>query len=425
MKNALIGLVILMLLTFQCSLNLPKPKKQFVDLSIDTLIHPEYIQSFLNRLNQLTSNKSESLQVMHIGDSHIQMGYFSGAIRNELQHKFGGEGIGFFFPNGLCKGYNPVGMDVQSSSNWTCEKITNLESTIPLGIVGMAMQTTDAVSSVEIGLKAKKTPVHTIQLFHKSLGGKIKITCDSATITTTYFSPNSEITTITLNQPVEKATVVIEQSENPIHPFVLYGMSINESMNGVRYHTFGVSGGQYKYFANNTPLFAEQLNGLKPDLLIISLGSNDAYGKELTQESYEELILKLIQTVRTESPKTEILLTTPPDLYYKKQKPASGDLVYTSILNIGNAEKCTIWDFRSVMGGDNSMKKWQKKKLGSKDGLHLTRDGYILQGQLFNLALVKTMNSHFFRDDYWQMEIEKSIIQSFNAKKKSKKHPKS
>lgn len=425
MKNALIGLVILMLLTFQCSLNLPKPKKQFVDLSIDTLIHPEYIQSFLNRLNQLTSDNSESLQIMHIGDSHIQMGYFSGAIRNELQRKFGGGGIGFFFPNGLCKGYNPVGMDVQSSSNWTCEKLTNLESTIPLGIVGMAMQTTDAVSSIEIGLKAKKTPVHTIQLFHKSLQGKIKIGCDSATITTTYFSPNSEITTILLHEPTEKVNVIIEQQENPSDPFVLYGMSINESMAGIRYHSFGVSGGQYNYFANNTPLFAEQLSSLKPELLIISLGSNDAYGKELTQETYEGLILKLIHTVRSVSPKTEILLTTPPDLFYKKEKPASGDLVYTSILNLGKTEKCTVWDFRNIMGGENSMKKWQKKKLGSKDGLHLTRDGYLLQGQLFNLALVKTMNSRFFRDEYWQMEIEKSIIQSFNAKNKSKKHPKS
>lgn len=425
MKNVLIGLVVLMLLTFQCSLNLPKPKKQFIDLAIDTLIHPEHIQSFLNGLHELKTQKQGAINIMHIGDSHIQMGYFSGTVRDELQARFGGEGIGFFFPNGLCKGYNPVGIDVQSASNWTCEKLTNMESSIPLGIVGMAMQTTDAVSSIQVGFKAKKTPVRTIQIFHKSLRGRCKILCDSATVTTTYFSANAEITTITMRQPTEKAEIIIQQDENPTDPFVLYGLSLNESTTGVRYHTFGVSGGQYKYFANNTPLFAEQVGSLKPDLLIISLGSNDAYGSGLTTETYEALILKLIQTVRTVSPQTEILLTTPPDLYYKKEKPASGNLVYESILKIGDAEKCAVWNFRTIMGGDNSMKKWQKKNLGSKDGLHLTRDGYIVQGQLLNLALAKTITSRYSLDDYWQMEIEKSIILSVAHTKRSKKHPKS
>lgn len=414
MKQRFAGSFILMMLFFQCGMNFPKKGNPIIQLEKDQFIDPEYISGFLEKLNQLKKSEGDSLlKIVHIGDSHIQMGHFSGEVRKALQEQFGGTGIGFFFPNSLCSGYNPEGLNISSESNWQCEKITNLESTIPLGLVGMAMKSPDATSSINIAFKGKKENIRMFMLLHSPLGENHEIRCPKGSIVTRNLSPNTALTVVTIQEEADEVPVYFSRKKSDAEPLIIYALSVNNPAHrGIDYNTFGVSGGQYKYFTKNTPLLAEQLEAIRPELMIVSLGSNDSYDKTWTKETYKAMVIDFVKTLKKASPDTEIILTTPPDTRYKNSKPASGTIVNQSIIEAGKQLKCTVWDFYTVMGGFDSYSKWKKKKYANKDGLHLSTDGYHLQGQLFNLALAKAMGKKFQNNDWLketQTIVEKTL----------------
>ena len=58
-----------------------------------SLIYP-----FFEKLAQLEENKNGKINIVHIGDSHIQSEHFINAIRKPLQQQFGDGGRGFIFP---------------------------------------------------------------------------------------------------------------------------------------------------------------------------------------------------------------------------------------------------------------------------------------------------------------------------------------
>jgi lysophospholipase L1-like esterase len=123
------------------------------------------------------------------------------------------------------------------------------------------------------------------------------------------------------------------------------------------------------------------------------------------------MLTKLIQSLQRVSPKTEFILTTPPDTEFNKNKPVSREIVIQGILNVGKSTNCAVWNFNEAMGGENTFKKWQKMKLANKDGLHFNPEGYYLQGQLFNVALAKVMEKQF-PGNGWLPETEKVVLKT-------------
>lgn len=421
MKRILFLLSILMIFSFQSSWKIPLFQSKthlVIDLAKDYISNPEYLKSFFSKLHSLRQNQGDSVvKILHLGDSHTQMGYFPGEVRDALQTRFGGKGIGIFFPNSLCFGYNPLGLDISSKTQWECEKVLNLKSNIPLGIVGLAMRSSDSVCTLKIAFKDKKKLVEEFTVFHEQLVENIEVYCADGKVNTYSFSANSAMTKVVLNHP-NAETVIYFRRKKYSKPFILYGLSVNsEIAKGINYNTFGVSGGQYKFLAENAPLMVEQMEAFKPDLLIISLGTNDAYVNGLTSEGYDQMLTKLIQSLQLVSPKTEFILTTPPDTEFNKNKPISREIVIQGILNVGKKTHCAVWNFNEAMGGENTFKRWQKLKLANKDGLHFNPEGYYLQGQLFNVALAKAMEKQF-PGNGWLPETEKVLFKTLNMYKK-------
>lgn len=422
MKLLFVISVLLLIFSFQRNANLPfvQLKSELViDLEKDYIANPEFIESFLSKLSFLQNNSGDSIvKIIHMGDSHTQMGYFPGEVRDALQARFGGKGIGLFFPNSLCFGYNPIGLDISSKTQWECEKVLNLTSNIPLGIVGLAMRSSDSVCALNIAFRDKKTLVAEFTVFHQNLGEEIAVVCEEGIAVTTSLSSKSAMTKVQLTQPTAAASIYFKRKKES-KPFVLYALSVNSEISkGINYNTFGVSGGQYKFLAENAPLMMEQMEAFKPDLVIISLGTNDAYVKDVTLESYSNMLVKFIQGLQKVSPKTEFILTTPPDTEYRNHKPVSRKIVIESILQAGKVAHCAVWNFNEAMGGENTFKQWQKMKLANNDGLHFNPEGYYLQGQLFNVALAKSMEKKY-PGNGWLPETEKVVLQTlFKYEKK-------
>ncbi len=53
-----------------------------------------------------------------------------------------------------------------------------------------------------------------------------------------------------------------------------------------------------------------------------------------------------------------------------------------------------MWDMFNVMGGLGSIKTWQNNNFAKRDKIHLTKEGYILIGDLMFSAIIKEYDKH-------------------------------
>lgn len=147
-----------------------------------------------------------------------------------------------------------------------------------------------------------------------------------------------------------------------------------------------------------------------PDLVIISLGTNEAYNKLQpdTLAWYQE---SLIQQVFRDAPDCDILITTPGDglkKYFTRVRVSKKKKRYKRVAHyevneyltevidyyLGLTERMdvAVWNFYPVMGGEESIKEWNKAGYAQGDMIHLTREGYKLQARLLMMAITDSLN---------------------------------
>jgi lysophospholipase L1-like esterase len=170
--------------------------------------------------------------------------------------------------------------------------------------------------------------------------------------------------------------------------FTLYGLTTESNPNGFLYHSIGVNGAHVPAFLR-CQLFEEQLAELKPDLVILGLGINDAYGGRFSQSNFESNYAELIEKIRKAAPETAIVFTTNNDSYlYRRYVNKNGEKVRESMLQMAEKHSAGVWDMFSVMGGLNSIVLWQNQHLAQADRIHFTREGYLTLADLFTNALL-------------------------------------
>lgn len=159
----------------------------------------------------------------------------------------------------------------------------------------------------------------------------------------------------------------------------------------LNYTSFGVNGKSFRYFAD-LPLFATHLHQVKPQLIIISLGVNDIFGKYYNREYVETSFNDLINRIRNLNPTAEILLTFSGDAYIKKRKTNPFlPLLREHLIALAKENNCAWWDPAPVFGGYGYMNTWFKKGLSGSDKIHLTKAGYSLFAEKLGEAILKSL----------------------------------
>ena len=134
---------------------------------------------------------------------------------------------------------------------------------------------------------------------------------------------------------------------------------------------------------------------MPPDLVIFSIGINDAYENDFSKESYSKNYDSLIQRIYSVNPEAAILFTTNNDSYYHRKYP--NKRVYEAkeaMVNLAESKKLALWDMFEIMGGFNSIQKWYSDDLAKKDLLHLNYKGYNLIGDLLFEALMEAYKNY-------------------------------
>ena len=158
---------------------------------------------------------------------------------------------------------------------------------------------------------------------------------------------------------------------------VFYGFQFLKNVNkGVVFNTVGVNGATYGDFLKYS-LQIEQLNSIQPDLVMISLGTNESLSS-ITKEKKKKNISDLVSKFKEQNPNLPILLISPTDNRLKSQKIKE---IVSWIEESSQIKKVAFFNLYEATGGSGYFKKALNKKEANTDGVHFLRPGYEFQAE--------------------------------------------
>ncbi|MBO73306.1 MAG: hypothetical protein CMD35_06805 [Flavobacteriales bacterium] len=393
----------------------PKIFGQFI--ALDTMRQYDFIRYDLNKISvkdsctlsrffekvyTFESRDSGKVRVMHIGDSHIQAGYFTEKVR-ECIHKGLGCGTkerGFVFPFGMAHTNGPSNYAAQFTGNWKGFKSSSRTTSSNWGLAGISASTRDDSTTLKVysnNHTFDSYRFNKVRIYFKDDLGAFSVSLRTDQSDSVFGHKDAYGCYKTFQIPDLNDTLYFtfkKNSENKEASFLIQGLELLNDEPGVTYSEVGVNGAEVKSFLRCQE-FASQLAIVKPDLIVISLGTNDAYRLDFNDSLFYQNYDSLITVVRTALPNSNIILTTPGDgKRYRKTPLTENILIRKRILNLAKKKNCGVWDFYNVMGGLGSINHWYASELTAEDFLHLNEAGYAMQGRLFYNALSNSYNNY-------------------------------
>lgn len=376
--------------------NLPCLKIELNKIENDSVA----LKSFYKKLHRLKNDSVQKVSIVHIGDSHIQADYFSGKVRQNLQSEFGNAGRGLIFPYKLAKTNGQESFKSSSNVEWESKRCVFPDLPLPTGISGITIKSTVANAELKIML-SNENGLHygtnKITLFHEKGPNTFDfLVYDNDNHIQGFINSNikgdySFTSKIDLDTFLNQFIIKAYRKDSFQTYAQIYGLLLENKSRGILYNTIGVNGAEFRHY-NLSNKFIEQLPALKPDLVIISLGTNDAFRKGFNPTLFASNIDLLVKSIQKNNPKANILLTTPSDSYRKKGKSKADNpdikLARNIMVDYCLKNNIAYWDLYEIMGGVGSIKKWKAKGLVQPDLLHFTKSGYELQAKLLYNALI-------------------------------------
>lgn len=355
-------------------------------------------ESFYTKLDTLIFQGKGKINVMQVGGSHIQADIWSNQLRQSFQKLSPGlnGGRGFLFPYRLAHTNNPGSYKVSYTGNWKGFRNSVNRHHAKWGVCGITATTYDSISSFKMKFNKGYTnyDFNRIKIFHDldSSSFTLQFTADSC-ITTTI---NNEIgyTEFTSQNRLDSLEITITKTDSNQNHFSLYGISLENDDPGIVYHSIGVNGASTESYLR-CEMFPQHLPVIKPDLVIFSVGINDAYYPDFKSAKYESNYDTIINWIKTVSPNAAILFTTNNDSYFKRRYPNKrAEEVRNAMIRLAKKHGAGIWDMYGVMGGLGSVRTWELNGLAKRDKVHFTKKGYLVVGDLLFSALIKKYDNH-------------------------------
>ena len=167
---------------------------------------------------------------------------------------------------------------------------------------------------------------------------------------------------------------------------------------GLVYHAIGQNGATASDFCTREKM--EQMAALRPDLIILSFGTNESHNRRYDPVEHFAQLDALLTLLRHYAPDATVMLTTPPGSYVRASRrrrivnPRTVKVVDT-LLAFAERRGLPVWDLYNLAGGSrNACTNWKNNRLMQRDQVHYTHQGYTIQGNLLGEVLLKAFNDY-------------------------------
>ncbi|WP_141099744.1 MULTISPECIES: GDSL-type esterase/lipase family protein [unclassified Fibrobacter] len=380
---------------------------------------------------QLAALDSNTVHIIHYGDSQLEEDRISATIREDLQDEFGGAGPGMM----------PAMMTVPSqttshSSSGALERFILFgpsDEEADHSRYGPLAQLSKLDGEASITIQKRKTGRKNA---FPHVGGykKIKLLVNknarirtklniSQTFVDTIVNADSSIKEKRYSKIVEMQAPAIEKfNKLAVYTWKLpdttslaklyisgsaeiYAISAEGSY-GVNVDNVAMRGSSGTIFHRiDNELLAESYKAMNARLIIMEYGGNMVPGMgSKTVEWLKKVITRQIQAIQKANPDADILFIGPADMARQQdgewQTYPGLAITIKTLREIALENGVAYWDMHRVMGGNGSMMKWVQKEpaLGFTDHIHFTRRGAAYMGDLFCAALRMHYDYFQFRE---------------------------
>ncbi len=242
---------------------------------------------FFSQLDSIYAGKKEKLHIFHIGGSHIQADIYSNKLRTYFHNMNSGSmgQRGFVFPFHLAHTNNPTNYKIEANKEkWQGYRNSILKDSIAWGLAGVTAAFRDCTDTISIKANYRnstKKPYtfNKLRVFYNTWRNEYNLNIlDSTLVVSDTLNYEKMYREFRLNRSVESLGIALQIKDTATADpeFLMMGMEFMNDNPGIEYTSIGVNGASFNSY-NRSVFFEEQLKLYKPDLFIISIGTNDAY----------------------------------------------------------------------------------------------------------------------------------------------------
>ncbi|MCC8154164.1 MAG: GDSL-type esterase/lipase family protein [Tannerellaceae bacterium] len=382
----------------------------FITDSLLSISDPQAtLTDFATGLIRLKENKDTVLRIVHLGDSHIQAGFLSGRTMRLLHKEYGNAGRGWIAPLKLNKTNEPFDYFIHSNSKeWIAGRCVQTTKKCPVGLGGIGIETTNQALTFTVGVTprngagygfnevlmyryARALPMEPTGWLKNAVNVSYDncFTVSGVAVDTFRIACQADTLSLRSLRTVPNVPALPGMPERNLY----YGFEMRNGEPGILYHSIGINGAMFVNYSDEK--YLRQLILLKPDILIVSLGTNETFGRRFNEEEFTGQVRDFVQLVKHYLPDTPVLLTTPAECYksvvVNKKKNYNRNqqtvIAARSIIKVAKENGLAYRDLFTATGGINSCENWYKGKWMGADRIHFNQQGYEEQGILLFKAL--------------------------------------
>ena len=330
----------------------------------------------------------KKVRIAYFGDSFVEGDEVTDELRMQLQHLFGGNGIGFMpMQSNVASLYTQIKIN---SSGWIDYNFRENPYHFPLGLTGHIFY---PFRNGEVDYFPKTNPLPTeAKLYSRQMF--------AYSVVFTMTNGKSQVVALNTDKPINET--VLSKGE-PIKSIKITTTNENIPFYGISLEgNKGVYLDNYSFRGNNsiltqqisTDVMAQLNNYLHYDLIIIHYGLNAIEHDNKKSVWFENSMNTLIKNSRKGFGNVPILLVSTSDLGYRYDgKYATEKAVPFMVATqkeIARSHKVAFWNLYEAMGGENTMVNWVEGDtvLAAKDYTHLNNKGAKRVGDLFFNKLI-------------------------------------
>jgi len=383
------------------------PLYSFINYDTNAIYFGKKSQEFIpifELLNSIITKGQGHLNIVHIGASHVQADMMSGKIRTHLFNMFHGavSNRGYVFPFSMAKTNHPFNYYSDFTGNWEACRNVQSNRNCNLGLGGISALTKDSSATFNLYFRKWNHPYfyfNDIKVLHAT--GDTVFDIDIITQSNNTFEKiqYNGYTQFYTEKTIDTLSFQLFKTDSLQNQFETYGAIVGmKDFNGLTYNGIGINGASVPSYLRCN-LFEGHLALLDPQLVILSIGINDAHDNDFDPIKFKQNYLELIKRIKTVAPDAYIILTTNSDSYFKRRTPNKNSLLAKEVVYelIHTVPNCALWDWHTIMGGLGSIATWETNGLAKKDRVHFTREGYELLGNLFFSAFIKSYENYLLK----------------------------
>lgn len=352
---------------------------------------------FYEALNRISSDDSDDgmVRIAVFGDSFIEADIFTADLREMLQKRFGGCGVGFVTITSMTNGYRPTVR--HTFGGWYSHAVTDSVyfDKKKQGISGHYFVPGSGAYVELRGQRKYASLLDTCQratiFFQNKDSLRLSARVNRGETQKYLLGPSDGLQKIQIDGHIGAVRWAVERADSAL----FYGVAM-DGKKGIILDNFSLRGSSGLSLRGIPQEMLKQFNRQRPyDLIILEYGLNVATPKGRIYDNYQKGLLTSIEHLKNCFPQAGILLLSVGDRNYKTE---NGDLrTMPGVKNLIRYQQSiaaesgiAFWNMFEAMGGEGSMAKLvhAKPSMANYDYTHINfRGGKHLAGLLYETLI--------------------------------------